>query len=83
MAASVLDEIGAEAETRFGARVAVVHRFGVVPIREAAVAIVTAAVHRAEAFAAKRFDIAATKARRPFWTRARFAEGSEWTRPGA
>ena len=43
MAASVLDEIRAEAEPRFGVACAVVHRSGVVPIGEAAVAIVTAA----------------------------------------
>ena len=83
MAASVLDEIGAEAETRFGARVAVVHRFGLVPIREAAVAIVTAAVHRAEAYDANRFVIEAIKERLPIWKRERFADGSEWKRPGA
>lgn len=83
MAASVLDEIGAEAETRFGARVAVVHRFGVVPIGEAAVAIVTAAVHRAEAYDANRFVIEAIKERLPIWKRERFADGSEWKRPGA
>lgn len=83
MAASVLDEIGAEAETRFGARVAVVHRFGVVPIGEAAVAIVTAAVHRAEAYDANRFVIEAIKERLPIWKRERFVDGSEWKRPGA
>jgi molybdopterin synthase catalytic subunit len=83
MAASVLDEIGAEAETRFGARVAVVHRFGVVPIGEAAVAIVTAAVHRAQAYEANRFVIEAIKERLPIWKRERFADGSEWKRPGA
>ena len=83
MAASVLDEIGAEAGTRFGARVAVVHRFGVVPIGEAAVAIVTAAVHRAEAYDANRFVIEAIKERLPIWKRERFADGSEWKRPGA
>jgi molybdopterin synthase catalytic subunit len=83
MAASVLDEIGAEAETRFGARVAVVHRFGIVPIGEAAVVIVTAAVHRAEAYDANRFVIEAIKERLPIWKRERFADGSEWKRPGA
>ncbi|HET8778112.1 MAG TPA: molybdenum cofactor biosynthesis protein MoaE [Candidatus Limnocylindria bacterium] len=83
MAASVLDEIGAEAEQRFGASVAVVHRFGVVPIGEAAVAIVTASVHRAEAYDANRFVIEAIKERLPIWKRERFADGTEWKRPGA
>jgi MoaE-MoaD fusion protein len=83
MAASVLDQIAADAEERFGAAVAVVHRFGMVPIGEAAVAIVTAAVHRAEAYDANRFVIEAIKERLPIWKRERFEDGSEWKRPGA
>jgi molybdopterin synthase catalytic subunit len=83
MAASVLDEIRAEAEARFGAACAVVHRSGVVPIGEAAVAIATAAPHRAEAYEASRFVIEEIKRRLPIWTRERFADGSEWKRPGA
>ena len=83
MAAAVLDEIGREAEARFGVACAVVHRFGVVPIGEAAVAIVTAARHRAEAYEANRFVIEAIKERLPIWKRERFADGSEWKRPGA
>src|SRR3990170_212405 len=82
-AESVLDEIASEAETRFGASVAVVHRFGVVPIGDAAVAIVSAARHRAEAYEANRFVIEAIKERLPIWKRERFADGSEWKRPGA
>jgi molybdopterin synthase catalytic subunit len=83
MASSVLDQIAAEAEGQFGAAVAVVHRFGMVPIGEAAVAIVTAARHRAEAYEANRFIIEAIKERLPIWKRERFADGSEWKRPGA
>jgi MoaE-MoaD fusion protein len=83
MAASVLDEIRSEAEGRFGVACAVVHRSGVVPIGEAAVAIVTAARHRAEAYEANRFVIEAIKERLPIWKRERFADGSEWKRPGA
>jgi len=83
MAASVLAEIAAEAEQRWGAIAAVVHRYGVVPIGEAAIAIVTAAMHRAEAYDANRFIIEATKERLPIWKRERFADGSEWKRPGA
>jgi molybdopterin synthase catalytic subunit/molybdopterin converting factor small subunit len=83
MAASVLDEISAEAEQRFGVACAVVHRSGVVPIGEAAVAIVTAARHRAEAYEANRYVIEAIKERLPIWKRERFADGSEWKRPGA
>ena len=83
MAAAVLAEVAGEAERRWGAAVAVVHRHGVVPIGEAAVAIVTAAKHRGEAYEANRFVIEAIKERLPIWKRERFADGSEWKRPGA
>lgn len=83
MAGMVLDEIAGEAEARFGGAVAVVHRFGKVPIGEAAVAIVSAARHRAEAYESNRFVIEAIKERLPIWKRERFADGSEWKRAGA
>jgi molybdopterin synthase catalytic subunit/molybdopterin converting factor small subunit len=84
MAAVVLAEIVAEAEGRWaGGVVAVVHRVGLVPIGEAAVAIVTAAAHRSDAYDANRFVIEAIKERLPIWKRERFADGSEWKRPGA
>lgn len=83
MAASVLAEIAAEAEERWGVAVAVVHRHGVVPIGEAAVAIVAAAMHRADAYGASRHVIEAIKERLPIWKRERFADGTEWKRPGA
>jgi MoaE-MoaD fusion protein len=84
MATSVLAEIAAAAEERWkGSAVAVVHRVGVVPIGEAAVAIVSAAAHRSEAYEVNRFVIEAIKERLPIWKRERFADGSEWKRPGA
>jgi molybdopterin synthase catalytic subunit len=83
MAASVLEEIAGEARDRWGASVAVVHRTGVVPIGDAAVVIVTAAPHRGEAYDANRHVIEAIKERLPVWKRERFADGSEWKRPGA
>jgi molybdopterin synthase catalytic subunit/molybdopterin converting factor small subunit len=83
MAAAVLEEIATEAEARWPVAAAVVHRHGVVPIGEAAVAIVTAAPHRAEAYEANRFIIEAIKERLPIWKRERFADGSEWRRAGA
>jgi MoaE-MoaD fusion protein len=83
MAAAVLEEIAAEAERRWGVAAAIVHRHGSVGIGEAAVAIVTAAPHREEAYAANRFVIEAIKERLPIWKRERFADGSEWRRPGA
>jgi molybdopterin synthase catalytic subunit/molybdopterin converting factor small subunit len=83
LAASVLAEIANEAESRWPVAVVVVHRSGVVPIGEAAVAIVTASPHRAEAYEANRFVIEAIKQRLPIWKRETFADGSEWKRPGA
>ena len=83
MAESVLAEIAAEAEDRWKVRVAVVHRHGLVPIGEAAVAIATASMHRAEAYEANRFVIEAIKERLPIWKRERFTDGSEWKRAGA
>jgi molybdopterin synthase catalytic subunit len=84
MAEAVLEEIAGEAETRWpGVAVAVVHRIGIVPIGEAAVAIVAAAPHRSHAYEASRFVIEAIKERLPIWKRERFVDGSEWKRPGA
>lgn len=83
MAESVLAEIAADAEARWDVRVAVTHRHGVVPIGEAAVAIVTVSMHRAEAYEANRFVIEAIKERLPIWKRERFVDGSEWKRAGA
>jgi molybdopterin synthase catalytic subunit len=83
MAQAMLDEVAAETEARWPVAVAVAHRTGVVPIGEAAVAIVTAAAHRAEAYEANRHVIESIKDRLPIWKRERFADGSEWKRPGA
>jgi molybdopterin synthase catalytic subunit/molybdopterin converting factor small subunit len=84
MAERVLAELAAEAEERWpGVAAAVVHRTGVVPLGEAAVAIVTAAPHRSAAYEANRFVIEAIKERLPIWKRERFPDGSEWKRPGA
>jgi molybdopterin synthase catalytic subunit len=83
MATRVLEEIAAEAAERWHVSVGVVHRTGLVPIGEAAVAIVTASAHRAEAYDANRHVIEAIKERLPIWKRERFADGSEWKRPGA
>lgn len=84
MAEGVLGDIVAEAGSEWpGSVTAVAHRTGRVPLGEAAVAIVTAAPHRAEAYEANRFVIEAIKQRLPIWKRERFTDGSEWKRPGA
>ena len=79
MALAVLAEIADEIEVRFGVhRLAIVHRVGEVAIGEASVAIVVAAPHREEAFAACRYAIEELKARAPIWKAERFADGSVW-----
>ncbi|HSM37790.1 MAG TPA: molybdenum cofactor biosynthesis protein MoaE [Candidatus Limnocylindrales bacterium] len=84
MAEQVLAEIASESDDRWpGSSTAVVHRTGIVPLGEAAVVIVTAAVHRDEAYQANRHCIEAIKQRLPIWKRERFPDGSEWKRPGA
>jgi molybdopterin synthase catalytic subunit len=83
MAESVLAAIAAEAAATWEAVVAVRHRTGVVALGEAAVAIVTAAPHRGAAYEANRYVIEQIKERLPIWKRERFADGSEWKRPGA
>jgi molybdopterin synthase catalytic subunit len=65
-----------------GARVAVRHRLGRVPVGEASVAIVAAAPHRAEAFAACRAAIEHVKQRLPIWKKEERADGTTvWLDP--
>jgi len=76
MAEEELGRIVAEARDRWpGVRVALRHRVGLVLLGEASVAIVTAAPHRADAYAASRFLIEETKRRAPIWKKERFASG--------
>jgi len=60
-------------------RLAIVHRVGALSIGEVAVAVVAAAPHRAEAFAAASFAIDALKERSPIWKHERYCDGTrEW-----
>ena len=65
------------------AAVGIVHRVGLVPLGDVAVVIVCASAHRDAAYQASRYAIEAIKERLPIWKRERFADGSEWKRPGA
>lgn len=56
--------------------VRVLHRTGTLKVGETAVAIVVAAGHRDEAFAAARFVIEAVKAELPVWKREEYEDGS-------
>jgi MoaE-MoaD fusion protein len=79
MALKVLGEIADEIEAKFGvARLAIVHRTGLVPLGEASVLIVAAAAHRGAAFDAARYAIDETKGRAPIWKAERFADGHVW-----
>ena len=60
------------------ARVAMLHRVGVVPIGEASVIIAVSAPHRAEAYAASRVAIDELKARVPVWKKEVYADGEAW-----
>jgi molybdopterin synthase catalytic subunit len=84
MADATLRAVAAEVADRWpDCALAVVHRTGAVSIGEAAVAIVTAAPHRADAYEANRYVIEAIKERLPIWKLERFADGTQWKRPGA
>ncbi len=62
-------------------RVALLHRTGVVALREPAVVVVVSSPHRDEAFAAARFAIDEVKATVPLWKQERWAGGSAWAEP--
>jgi molybdopterin synthase catalytic subunit len=79
MAERELAAIVAEAARNFpDARVAVQHRLGDCPLGETSVAVVAAAPHRAEAFAACRQVIDAIKDRAPIWKQEQFTDGTAW-----
>jgi molybdopterin synthase catalytic subunit len=75
LAVGEMAAVAAEAEARFGARVAVAHRVGVVAVGEASVAVAASAGHRPAAFAACRYVIDELKARAPIWKQAVHADG--------
>jgi len=77
MAERELEKICDEAAAQWGARVAVAHRVGHLPIGEIAVVVAAAAKHRAEAFAACRYTIDTLKVRVPIWKK-EFAESGEY-----
>ncbi|MSR46589.1 MAG: molybdenum cofactor biosynthesis protein MoaE [Planctomycetes bacterium] len=79
MADQEIGAIVAEAERKFsGARIATLHRLGDCPLGEASVAVVAAAPHRVEAFAACRYVIDEIKARAPIWKQEQFRDGTAW-----
>jgi molybdopterin synthase catalytic subunit len=83
MAEKKLREIVSHAQQQWpGAKVAVVHRLGVLDVAEISVAVAVSTPHRAEAFAACRFIIEAIKAQVPIWKKEIGPEGEEhWVHP--
>lgn len=60
------------------ARIAVLHRTGVVELCEAAVVVAVSAPHRGEAFEAARFAIDELKRTAPIWKREAWEGGESW-----
>lgn len=76
MAVRKLAEIGEEIRGQWGLdRVAIVHRVGRLAVGDVSVAIVVAAPHRAEAFAACRHAIERIKVIVPIWKKEAWADG--------
>jgi MoaE-MoaD fusion protein len=79
MAERKLEEIGREASEKWpGARVAIVHRIGVLEPGELAVVIAAAAPHRDAAFQACRHAIERLKQDVPIWKKEHFEDGGVW-----
>ncbi|MDJ0421890.1 MULTISPECIES: molybdenum cofactor biosynthesis protein MoaE [Dietzia] len=82
-ARDTLARLCAEVVGEHSARVAAVHRVGVLPVGAVAVVVVAVAPHRAEAFAACSELIERLKHGVPIWKRQRFTDGvSEWVGVG-
>lgn len=79
LAIPVMTEIVREIETRWpGARAAMVHRTGVVPVEEASVVIAVGTPHRAACYEASRYAIDQLKLRVPIWKKEVYADGADW-----
>lgn len=79
MAVAELTRIGDQVSSRWaGARCAIVHRLGVVPIGQDTVVIAVAAPHRAECYEASRFALEQLKARVPIWKKEIYVDGEAW-----
>jgi molybdopterin synthase catalytic subunit len=79
MAEKELAGIADEARKRWAiAKVAVIHRTGIVPIGCASVVIAVSAAHRGPAFEAARFTIDRLKEVVPIWKKEHFEGGAVW-----
>lgn len=83
MAVAKLEEIALEAQAQWpGARVAVLHRVGVLSPGDSAVVIAVAAPHRKEAFRACEHVIERLKQDVPIWKKEVYADGEVWVGMG-
>ena len=74
-----MDKIATEVSRRWeGTRVAIAHRIGHLEVGDAAVIIVAASAHRAEAFEACRYTIDTLKQTVPIWKKEFTTEGHYW-----
>ncbi|MDE2701910.1 MAG: molybdenum cofactor biosynthesis protein MoaE [Chloroflexota bacterium] len=79
MAAIQLQAMTKDANKKWpGARIAIEHRLGLVPLGEPSVIIAVGTPHRAEAFACCRFLIEGLKHRVPIWKKEIGAVGARW-----
>ena len=79
MTQSALEEIAAQAKTRFSlGDVLVIHRYGRLTPGEMIMMVATAATHRKDAFAGAEFLMDYLKSRAPFWKREITAKGTSW-----
>jgi molybdopterin synthase catalytic subunit len=79
MALAEMHKIAETARQRWGvARIAIVHRIGVVPLSEASVVIAVSAAHRRAAFEACQFAIDRLKEIVPIWKKEHFEGGEIW-----
>jgi len=83
MAEAEIERMLGETEAQWpGVRVGLRHRVGRVPVGEASIAIVAAAPHRSEAFAACRHVIEEVKRRLPMWKKEYRIDGTTaWVDP--
>ena len=78
LAIPVMEAIAAAAAERYGAKVAMVHRTGVVGVGEASLVIAVGTPHRGECYEASRYVIEQVKQRLPVWKKEIRSDGSEW-----
>lgn len=79
MAEKQIQNLAAEARTRFGVRhVTIVHRLGRLAVGETSVLIVVASAHRAQAYEASRWLIDTLKKTVPIWKKETFSDGVVW-----